>query len=335
MAGHALQFTGPKTVELRELTVGPPGPDELLIETSYSAISPGTELLVYRNQLPADLPVDESLTNFEGTFSYPVEYGYATVGTVTETGAAVDTEWKGQWVFAFEPHRSLFRAEPSEVIPIPDGIGPEAGTMLATVETAMNLVLDSQPRIGERVAVFGAGVIGLTTIRLLAAFPVSELDVVEPIHSRRELAREFGADRVLTPAEASTELTEMDLAVELSGQPDGLDDAVGVVGFDGRIVVGSWYGNKRAPLDLGSRFHRNRISITSSQVSTLAPELRGRWDNRRRVETAFDWLERLETDRLISHRIPFEEAAHAYELLDTTPAETLQVVLTYDRPHEA
>lgn len=330
MAAHVLQFTAPKTVELDDTTVGPPDREELLVETDYSAISPGTELLVYRDELPDDLPVDEALATLDGTFSYPVEYGYAAVGTVTVTGEAVDEAWLGRSVFAFQPHRSAFCADPATVLPLPDAVDREAGTLLPMVETAMNLLLDSTPRIGERVTVYGAGVIGLLTVRLLAAFPLAELVVVEPIEARRGVAKGFGADRVLSPADAKGRLEDMDLVIELSGDPDVLDDALTAAGFDGRIVIGSWYGDKHATVDLGGRFHRDRISIESSQVSTLDPSLRGRWDKDRRLETAVEWLPRIDTDRLITHRISFPEAARAYELLENNPSDALQVILTYD-----
>lgn len=326
MAARSLQFTAPYTVDHVEERVGPPEPTEVRVETVASGISPGTELLLYRDQLPDDLAIDDTIDTFDGTFSYPVEYGYAAVGRVTAVGDAVDQSWDGRLVFGFEPHRTAFCAEPDALVRLPGSCSPATGTMLPTVETAANLVLDSQPRLGERVAVFGAGVVGLTTTRLLSSFPLAELVVVEPQQPRREMALEFGADRVAHPDQLG--LDDLDLAVELTGNPEALDDAVGAVGFDGRIVVGSWYGTKRAPIDLGGRFHRDRISIVSSQVSTIAPELRGRWDHDRRMNHTLDWLDRIELDRLITHRIPFFEAARAYELLDSDQP-TLQVVLTY------
>lgn len=330
MTERVLQFTAPHTVSHATVPARDPGPRQVRVETELSGISPGTELLVYRDQIPSDFPVDETLTAFDGTFSYPIEYGYSAVGTVTETGQAVEDAWLGRRVFGFQPHRSAFLAEPADLIVLPERITAATGAMLPTVETAITLVLDCQPRLGERVVVFGAGVVGLSTIRLLSSFPLSELVVVEPLQERRTRALAFGADRAVTPDEAREALDEMDLAVELSGQPEALDDAITVVGFDSRIVVGSWYGTKQASLDLGGRFHRDRISITASQVSSIAPALSGRWDRERRSKTVLEWLERFEAEQLITHRIAFEDAHRAYELLDESREETLQVLLTYE-----
>ena len=340
MTDAALYFTGPETVEVRETSVGPPDADELLVDTRASAISAGTELLVYRDQTPDDLPADEALDALDGDLSYPLRYGYAASGVVTEVGADVDPEWVGRSVFSFVPHQTSFRATPESVVALPPGTTPAVGALLPSVETATNIVLDAAPRLGERVVVFGAGVIGLCVTRLLAAFPLESLVVVDPIERRRTLAAAFGADRTTTPAAlddvadadlagSDAALDDADLAVELSGQPSALDDAIGVVGYDARIVVGSWYGTKRDPIGLGGRFHRDRIDIVSSQVSTISPELRGRWDRDRRMDAALDRLDRIPADDLITHRIPFDGAAEAYELLDSGSDAAVQVVLEY------
>lgn len=329
MTNSALFFTGPRTVEISAIEPVSPAADEVVVETTASAISAGTELLVYRDQAPENTEIDETLNGFDGDFSYPMQYGYASVGTVVETGSDVDNDWLGRTVFSFTPHQRRVAVTPDELVVVPDNIPPAHATLLPTIETATTLVLDCNPRLDERVVVFGAGVVGLCTTRLLAAFPLADLVVVDPIANRREHAEELGADRTIGPEEVSESVSDYDLAVELSGQPEVLNDAVNSVGYGGRVVVGSWYGSKRAAVDFGGRFHRNRIEIVSSQVSTIAPELRGRWDKTRRFETALRWLERIRPDRLISHRIPFSAANEAYERLDNQPESTLQVVLTY------
>ena len=328
MTETALYFTGPETLDHRPIDVDPAA-DEVVVATEASAISAGSELLVYRDEVPTEMPVDETIEAFDDTFEYPLRYGYAAAGTVVETGSDVADEWLDRSVFGFRPHQTRFAAAPDELVVLPDGVSAAHGCLLPTVETATNLVLDSEPRLGESVVVFGAGVVGLCTTRLLSAFPLDELVVVEPIAARREAATSMGADRTLTPEAAAAELGDCDLAVELSGEPAVLNDAIDAVGYDGRVVVGSWYGEKRAPIDLGGSFHRDRIELVSSQVSTIDPARRGRWDRKRRFDTAVEWLDRLDCERLISHRIPFEQAADAYELLDEQSEPVLQVVLTY------
>ena len=123
--------------------------------------------------------------------------------------------------------------------------------------------------------------------------------------------------------------TDADLSIELSGSPAALNDAIALTGFSGRIVIGSWYGRKPAQLNLGGDFHRSRIKLISSQVSSIAPELSGRWDKSRRFDAAWDAIRRIQPQKWITHRFPLEQAREAYQLLDKSPAEAIQVMLTY------
>ena len=120
-----------------------------------------------------------------------------------------------------------------------------------------------------------------------------------------------------------------DLTFELSGNPTALNDAIALTAFSGRIVIGSWYGEKQVEVNLGGTFHRSRIKLISSQVSTIAPELEGRWDKARRFDAAWKALERTRPEKWITHRFPLEEAAQAYRLLDESPQDAIQVLLTY------
>lgn len=334
MSGRALYFTAPGEVTIRENSVEAPTADETVVETSVSGISAGSELLVYRGDAPSGMVADDTIDALDEDLSFPLRYGYAAVGEVVETGAEPSDEWLGQSVFAFAPHGTHFKRDPADLVEVPDDVSSEAATLLPSIETATNLVLDGTPRVGERVVVFGAGIIGLCTTHVLSSFPLSELVVVDPIAKRRDLAEQFGASAAVEPAAVEStvdgwDADGADLVYELSGQPETLDDAVDIVGYDGRVIVGSWYGTKRAPLELGGRFHRDRIAVESSQVSTLNPDLRGRWDKRRRLETAMDNLRELAVEDLISHRIPFDDAPRAYRLLDGNPESALQVLLTY------
>ncbi|WP_265109271.1 zinc-dependent alcohol dehydrogenase [Halosolutus halophilus] len=353
MPAQSVYFTGPREVEVRETAVPDPGPDELKVAATVSAISSGTELLLYRGEMNPEIAADETLEALSGSFSYPFPYGYAVVGTVTAVGADVDPAWRDETVLAFHPHASEFVVGVDEVSVVPSGVSPAEAAFLPNVETAVNLVLDGEPRIGERAIVFGQGVVGLLTTALLAETPLSSLVTVDYYEKRRRLSKAFGADRCLDPdddpaaavsepsgpperPESPSGRTEReapprraDLTYELSGNPAALDAAVDATGYGGRVVVGSWYGTRTAELSLDGRFHRSRIRLISSQVSTIAPARRGRWTVARRLATAWRRLEDVATDRLVTHRVPVTDAPEAYELLDDRPDETVQVLLTY------
>ncbi|RQG95997.1 zinc-dependent alcohol dehydrogenase [Natrarchaeobius chitinivorans] len=337
--GRTLYFTDPSTVEIRSRAVPEPGPDAVRVRTTISAISAGTEGMIYRGDAPASLPADECLEAFDEDLSFPLSYGYAAVGTVTEVGENVSESWLDRRVFAYNPHESDFLAHPEDLLVVPDDVSSREAALFANLETAVNLVLDGGALLGERVVVVGQGVVGLLTTALLSELPLETLVTVEPRENRRRLSEAVGADRTIDPAAKCPverlesilgEDARADLTYELSGNPDALDDAIAVTGFDGRVLVGSWYGTEQTTLDLGGRFHRDRIEIESTQVSTIDPELAGRWSRERRHRTAWNWLRRLDLSALFTHEIPFENAADAYELIEERPEDAVQVLLAYD-----
>ncbi len=345
MTRHALYFTAPGEVDLREVPIPEPAADQLLVRTELSAISPGTELLVYNGNVPGELAADTNLDALSGSLSYPLKYGYAAVGVVEAVGDAVDADWVGRRVFAFHPHESHFCATVDELHPVPDGISAAQATLLPTVETAVTLVQDGEPKLGERVVVFGQGLIGLVTAALLGQFPVEQLVTVDYSADRRARSRELGATESIAPDElgdvlplpgdtppTASEPAGADLTYELSGNPEALDAAVSVTGYDGRIVVGSWYGTKPTELELGGRFHRSRISLTSSQVSTIDPSLRGRWDRERRLELAWDQLRERSLEELLTDRYHITEAPAAYEALAESTDGMVGTLFSYDGP---
>jgi len=328
-ARKTLYFTAPKQVEIREETLPAPGADEVLVGTICSAVSAGTEMLIYNARFPRDLETDSVIQNLRGCFEYPLAYGYACVGKVLEVGMAIDPEWKNKLVFSFQPHTTHFISKPDSLFPIPQPLSPESACFFANTETAVNLVQDAAPILGERVMVFGQGVIGLLTAALLKEFPLKSLFTADCYELRRKMSDEIGVTKSFDPSPLNFQETKFDLTFELSGRPETLNDAVAVTGYSGRVVIGSWYGEKHAPIHLGGDFHRSRIKLISSQVSTIAPELSGRWDKRRRFDVVWQALQRIRPEKWITHRFSLDQAAEAYRLLDENPQDAIQVILEY------
>jgi 2-desacetyl-2-hydroxyethyl bacteriochlorophyllide A dehydrogenase len=328
-----LLFSAPRRIELVEDALAAPPPGQALVRTLTCAISAGSELLAFRGHLSPDTPLDETLGALgRATFAYPFPYGYASVGEVAAVGAGVDPTWVGRRVFAFQPHATMFVAPLAELLPVPDDLPSERAALLAQMETAVSLVLDGAPLHGENVLVIGLGVVGLLTTALLARFPLAVLAVAEPQPRRTQAARALAARPIVTGGDEirrAFEARGADLVYELSGNPEALDEAIAAAGHEARVVVGSWYGDKRARIDLGGRFHRRRLRISSSQVSHIGAALSARWDRARRFEAAWRALGDIDTSPLVSHRVPFEEAQAAYELLDRGPGDVLQVLLEH------
>jgi alcohol dehydrogenase len=331
MTARSLYFTAPRTVAVRERPVPEPDPDEVLVRTERSAISPGTELLVYRDEVEPDEVADETIEAMDGDLSYPTRYGYAAVGRVSAVGSAVADSWLDRRVFAFHPHESHFTASPEALVPT--DLPTDRALLVPNVETAVSLTMDARPRVGARVVVFGQGPVGLLTTALLAEFPLARLVTVDPVEDRRAYSERLGADRSVPPEELDATLAEPpDVSLELSGNPAALDDALSVTGYAGRVVVGSWYGTKDVGLALGTDFHRSHVRVQVSQVSRVDPDHAGRWDKSRRLDYVRSWL--ADTDAplgaLFTHEFALDRAGEAYELLDERADGALQAALVYE-----
>jgi 2-desacetyl-2-hydroxyethyl bacteriochlorophyllide A dehydrogenase len=331
---RALWFPAPRTVELREEPLPPTGAGRIRVRALASGISHGTEMLVFRGEVRPDLQLD--LPTLAGAFSFPVKYGYASVGRVVETGTGVEAPAVGDLVFVHHPHQSEYVVAADAAIGLPEGIDPVTGVFLANLETAVNVALDAHPHLGDRVVVIGQGVVGLLIGLVLRRTGTALLVTVDPVPQRRALAGELGADAVLAPGPDLTHTvrdltggTGADLVVEASGVPAALDSAIGCAGFQGTIVVCSWYGTKPVCVELGGDFHRGRLRIVSSQVGAVDPALAPRWSITRRRALACELLTALPLGRLVTHGFPLERAGEAYHLVDAGAPDAVQVVLTY------
>ena len=335
LKARALWFTAPHTAQLREETVSSPGPGEVRVEASASAVSAGTEMLVYRGEVPKDLPLD--LPTLEGSYAFPIKYGYAAAGRVLDKGPDVEHLATDDLVFVHHPHQEVFVVPARMPVRLPDGIDPTLGVFCANLETALNVVHDTPLRLGETALVLGGGVVGLLVARLLKLGGAGAVLVVDPLEKRRGLALAAGADDAFGPEVLDGRVMEAtrgrgaDVAVETSGSGAALQSAIDAVAIEGTVVVASWYGTKPVALHLGERFHRGRVRLRSSQVGRLNPEMGPRWDTTRRMETVLALLEQVEPEDLITHRLPFHRAPEAYSLLDASMEEAVQVVFTYGR----
>jgi threonine dehydrogenase-like Zn-dependent dehydrogenase len=289
-------------------------------------------MLFYKGQLEEGAAVDTTMQGYKRGLSYPLRYGYSSVGRITKAGRGVDPQLVGRVAFAFMPHASASCVPADLAIPVPDGIAPEEAAFLASAETAVNLVLDCRPLLGERASVFGLGVIGLLTAGLLARFPLACLSGWDLHALRRNAAGSLGVTAA-DPNENTPGVRTEDFAVEASGSSAGFRAALSSCAFSGRLIVGSWYGKAardQAFEAFDTLFHRNRVQIISSQVSTIDPSLTGRWTRARRLASAWDAIQSLRPGRLITHRVPFARAADAYRLISESPGQTIQVMLVHE-----
>lgn len=333
--GTSVWFAAPRTVELRSETLRPCRPEDVKVQTLVSGISQGTETLMYRGEGPEDQAVTPRTCEGESMGSFPLKYGYASVGHVIEAGSASGYR-EGDLVFTRFPHQDRFVVDPDDEIlyRLPDYPNPEIAVFGNLLEVATNAFLDVPIRYGEVVVVHGLGVVGLFCAQLAARNAATVIGI-DRLESRRQKAVDFGIPVVASPEEAHEAIMRhtagrgADVSIEVSGAPPALQSAIDTTAFEGRVVVISWYGDKTVPLQLSPSFHMKRLRLISSQVNAIGSSLRARWTPKRRMDLVWDLLPTLHPQEMITHRFPLSEAQQAFDIFDDRAADPLAVVLTY------
>lgn len=344
-----LELIAPHQVRLAPYDEAPLHADEIRAEAVISGISHGTELNLYRGTSAfADQEFDTNLRLFRprtGRIPHP-SLGYEWVGRVVEVGAEVEHLHPGDLVHLLAPHRQTHTLTPENVPyrgrlhALPPGLSPDQAIFLALAGVALQAVHDAQIKLGDRVAVFGLGAIGLLAVQLARLDGAAWVDAVDPIPERRDMALRFGADQALDPESGDGGLAiktaskhhGADVAIECSGHDAALHEAIRSVRKAGRVVAAGFYQGGAGNLRLGEEWHHNRVTMVSSMAVWDCPHRDyPLWDRSRVEEVAIDLLAsgRLRTDGLITHRLPFTRAAEAYELIDRHPSDVIKVALTY------
>ena len=322
-AGSARAFwiTAPGTGELRRAPLAPPRAGEVLVRAVASGISRGTESLVFMDRVPKSQYQAMRCPFQEGDFPAPVKYGYASVGVVEAGSAALI----GKRVFCLHPHQERYVVPADAVAAIPDAVPDARAVLAANMETAVNGLWDAAPRLGDRIAVVGAGVVGALMAALAERLPGTSVELVDIDPARASLAAALGC-RFALPQQASG---DADLVIHASGSAAGLATALGLSGFEAKVVEMSWYGDASVAAPLGEAFHAKRLVLRSSQVGSVATAQRARWTHRRRLALALDLLADPVFDRLITGESRFDELPQVMARLASAPAGALCHVLRY------
>ena len=343
--GKVVVFTQPKTVGFESYDDLPLKSHEVRLHTLYSGISAGTELTAYRGSNPyLHKQWDPSRKLFvpaeQPTLTYPVSgWGYEEVGEVIELGSEVQDVSIGDIIFGTWGHRTHHIVEEAyarerlqaKSLDAIFGIFSQIGSI------AVNGVHDARIRIGETVAVFGMGTVG-QIVGQLARKSGATVIGIDRFEKRLEIARQSGAADVVLNADegevaerirATTDNRGADVAIEVTGSPLALNQAIRSVAYSAKVIALGFFQGEASGLFLGEEFHHNRVNVVGSQIFGTDPELTYRWNRIRLVQTFM----RLQTDGMIdlqpiiSHVIPFEEAGEAFRILDQEPENALQVVL--------
>ena len=318
---RAFWITGVGEGEIRTERLPAPADGEVSIRTLYSAISRGTETLVFNGAVPASEYERMRAPFQDGCFPAPIKYGYINVGVVEEG----PDELLGRSVFCMYPHQTRYIVPVEAVYPVPEGVPAGRAVLAANLESVVNGLWDATPRVGDRIAVVGAGTLGCLFAWMATEFPGCVVELIDTNPGKAVVAEALGVN--FKPPGLAT--PGVDLVVHASGTAEGLSTALGLAGFEAKVLEMSWFGDRHVALPLGEAFHVQRLTLQSSQVSSIPSAQRGRWSPRRRLELVFRLLEDPRLDALITGDSPFEELPAVLETLSAEPGNTLCYRINY------
>jgi threonine dehydrogenase-like Zn-dependent dehydrogenase len=320
---EALAFwvVAPGRGELRGERLPEPGPGEVLVEALASGISRGTETTVFQGRVPKSEHRIMRAPHQAGEFTFPLKYGYSSVGIV----AAGPDDWRGRRVFCLHPHQDRYVVPSRAVVSVPAAVSDERAVLAANMETVVNALWDAAPRLGGRVAVVGAGVIGTLAAALVSCIPGTVVQLVDVNPEKAEIAGALGLSfalpKVATP--------RADLVIHASGTAQGLATSLDLAGFEATVVELSWHGDREVAIPLGEGFHSRRLRLVSSQVGAIATAQRARWDRRRRLALALDLLADPRFDALLEPAAPFAHLPEVMAELAARPSKVMCQVIKY------
>lgn len=318
---RAFWLAAPGRGEIRRVALAPLAAGFVRVASTVSAISRGTESLVFRGRVPASQHQAMRCPFQEGEFPAPVKYGYATVGIVESGPAAL----VGRRVFCLHPHQDRYDVPADAVLPVPDAVPDARAALAANMETAINALWDAGPLIGDRIAVVGAGTVGCLAAALATRLPGTRVTLVDIDERRGPLAASLGCGFAM-PADAAG---DADLVIHASGTASGLATALRLAGFEATILELSWYGAGEVAAPLGEAFHSRRLTLRASQVGSVAPARRARWSRHQRLALALELLADPVYDHLLTGESRFEDLPVVLARLAADSDDTLCRIVRY------
>lgn len=319
LGARALWYVAPREALIQPTPLGDLAIGHCRVRTLYSAISRGTESLVYQGQIPKSEYQRMASPLMLGQFPYPVAFGYCNVGQVIQG----PDDWLGKIVFSLAPHQTVFDAAPSMLTQLPKGLEPRRAVLAANMETALNAVWMGKPGPADRIAIVGAGVVGLLVAHLCRHLPASQLVVIDPAPERHETCQRLGLPCLAEPGEHNN----FDLVFHASGHPSGLQAALAMAGNEASVVELSWYGNRAVTVELGAGFHSQQLRLQSCQVGHVEPSHSPRWSYQRRLKAALELLLDDRVEMLLEPDIAFDVLPdHLEQIFQQRPARLCQVI---------
>lgn len=331
--------TGPEKLAWQEYEQPALPPDGVRVVAEFGAAKHGTEMAVFKGYGTARGVYNARTQVFEppaeGASAYPFRVGNMLVGRVTERGPEVDAIAVGDRVCLYSGFTETVTVRADRCRVMPADMHWQTAVLLDPADFALGAVRDGQVRLGDAVAVFGMGAIGLTVLQMLKLAGGSPIIAVEPLASRRAIAESLGADATLDPTacDAGLEIRRLtsgrgaDVCIEYSGSRAAVQQALRGVAYGGTVVLGAYPPPYGAGLDLGAEAHHNIPNIVFTRACSEPGRDYPRWDNDRIYDVCWALLAkgRLNGVSVVQPVVPFEDLLTAYPGIASQPDQYLKL----------
>lgn len=314
----------PRQPVLREYEDGPLPADSVRVQVEFGAPKRGTEMTMYYGLRGA---------------GFPQGLGNMCVGKVIDIGDDVKGVALGERVAGHGHLKETHTWHAQQLLKMNERMTWKEAVCYDPAHFALAAIRDGQVRVGDRVAVFGLGAIGLMTQQFAKVACADFVAVVDPIACRRAVAEKTGADLVLDPTacnvgEVLHEATGglgVDVAIETSANYHALDDAIRSVAFEGTVVVAGWAKECKGGLDLGAVAHFNIPNLIFARANSDPNRDHPRWSFGRIIDTCWKWLSegRFDCEDIVAPVVPFADAAAAYEEMDNHPERSVKLGVSF------
>jgi threonine dehydrogenase-like Zn-dependent dehydrogenase len=322
MTIRELWHTSPSHSEIRIKAVNSFKETDVMIKSEYSLISAGTERIVATGAVPRNIEEEMAVPGMEGSFHFPIKYGYSLVGKVIHGPPRL----LDKYLHIMHPHQDYVFTEGHKYNLIPKDFPLKRAVYTPIMETALNVLWDSDISAGDRVLVCGFGLVGAVIALLLSRIPAVFVTILENDADRCNVASSFGFQLF---SEYTVPRGGFDCAVNTSGAQEGLQICIDSTANDASILEASWYGNYPVQVNLGTHFHPGRKKIISSQVSRIPLAKSGRFTYERRKATVFELLKDDRLDRIPLREISFEEAPQIFDSIRKKLYNQLCTIIRY------
>ncbi len=316
------------------------GEGQLRVAAEFGAAKHGTEMAFFKGYAGPRGRYDRELgafVRFEGEPGpfRPGGVGNMFVGKVTQLGPGIDGFEIGERVLGYGGFREVHTTRPERCWKMPEGLSWKSAVCLDPADFAMAAVRDGNVRVGDAVAVFGMGAIGLMAVQIARLSGASPVIAVEPLENRRKVAGGCGADLVLDPGACdagleirlATDGRGADVAIEYSGSVQAFQAAIRSIAFGGNVVAGAFPGPYPAGLDLGAEAHVNRPNVIFSRACSEPNREHPRWDEKRIYATCWRLIVegRLSGEEVVAPVVDFEDVVTEYPKIATDPGSNIKL----------